>query len=312
MQPHNKKRSSVPQRMRCVAYLRVSSLDQAENGISLDAQREKVESYAALYDLAVVAVEVDAGVSAKALGHGGAAHWREQVRLKRPGLHCALSLLEDDAADALVVVKLDRLTRSVRDLGMLIEDFFKDGRWTLLSVTDQIDTRSAGGRLVLNVLGSVAQWEREVIGERTSEALRHKSRRGEHTGGVAPFGFTLGERGGALLTNYAEQEAIAIARQGRSRGLSLRAIARMLNERGFAPRKATRFGPMQVKRILERPAEAPGGGTRATRGHNVRIVRRVKAPRGDGEQRWPAGASQDGEAPPGGIKNCEGSNGSGE
>jgi DNA invertase Pin-like site-specific DNA recombinase len=83
-----------------------------------------------------------------------------------------------------LVVKLQRLTRSVRDLGHLVEKYFAPGKAALLSVSEQIDTRSAGGRPVLNVLASVGQWEREAIGERTATAMQHKAAQSEYTGGV--------------------------------------------------------------------------------------------------------------------------------
>ena len=141
---------------KAVAYVRVSTEKQADAGQSLDAQRAKVTAYAGLYDLELVEVIVDAGASAKTLD--------------RPGLTRALAMLKSGEADALVVVKLDRLTRSVRDLGELVDRYFANGKAALLSVSEQIDTRSAGGRLVLNVLASVSQWEREAIGERTADA----------------------------------------------------------------------------------------------------------------------------------------------
>src|SRR5690606_6196856 len=99
---------SVPMsRTRTVAYLRVSTDKQADKGVSLDAQGAKVAAYAELYDLDVVEVIVDAGVSAKTLD--------------RPGLGKALAMLRSGKADALLVCKLDRLTRSVRDLGELVD-----------------------------------------------------------------------------------------------------------------------------------------------------------------------------------------------
>ena len=156
-------------RTRTVAYIRVSTDRQAEHGISLDAQRAKVHRLRGeLYDLDLVDVIVDAGVSAKTL--------------ERPGLIRALAMLEHGHADALAVVKLDRLTRSVRDLAHLVDRYFAKG-WALMSVSENVDTRSAAGRLVLNVIASVAQWEREAVGERTKAALALKKQRGEYTGG---------------------------------------------------------------------------------------------------------------------------------
>src|SRR5260370_12853436 len=166
---------------RAVAYLRVSSEKEGDKGVSLDAQRAKVEAYAQLYELELVEVVVDAGVSAKTLD--------------RPGLRRALEMLKARQAEALLVVKLDRLTRSVVHLGQLVEEYFADGKWALLSVGEQIDTRSAAGRLVLNVLASVSQWEREAIGERTSAAMQHLRSNGAYTGGRPPYRYPAGPEG---------------------------------------------------------------------------------------------------------------------
>ncbi|MBI2373306.1 MAG: recombinase family protein [Deltaproteobacteria bacterium] len=220
-----------------VAYLRVSTEKQADRGISLEAQRAKVEAYASLYDLDLIEVVVDAGASAKTLD--------------RPGLVRALGLLRSRAADALLVVKLDRLTRSVRDLGDLVDQYFATNRWALLSVSEQIDTRSAAGRLVLNVLASVAQWEREATGERTSVALQHKAAQGEFIGGrAAPFGFRQSVDGVHLEAVAPEQAMIAEARRLRDAGLSLHQVAAELGGCGFRSRTNKPFLASQVARVI--------------------------------------------------------------
>ncbi|HEY5312706.1 MAG TPA: recombinase family protein, partial [Pirellulales bacterium] len=167
--------------MKVVAYVRVSTEEQATSGVSLDAQRAKLQAYAALYDLDLVEVIADEGVSAKSLN--------------RPGLQRALAMLTKGKVAGLLVAKLDRLSRSVADWNILIDQHFgeKAGR-QLFSVGDSIDTRTAAGRLVLNVLMSVAQWEREAIGERTRDALGHKRSKGERVGQV-PFGKRLAADG---------------------------------------------------------------------------------------------------------------------
>lgn len=227
-------RASEPTtRTRTVAYLRVSTDKQADHGVSLDAQRAKVLAYAELYELDLVSIEVDAGESAKTLD--------------RPALERALAMLRRGAADALLVVKLDRLTRNVRDLADLVDSYFTK-RAALLSVSEQIDTRSAAGRLVLNVLSSVGQWEREAIGERTSAAMQHLKSEGRYTGGAAPYGYTLAA--GELVPVESEQTVIASARTLRTAGLSLRAVAATLDERGVRARNGRSFGAEQVARMV--------------------------------------------------------------
>ncbi len=217
-----------------IAYLRVSTDKQADKGVSLDAQQDKARAYAGLYDLELVEVIVDAGESAKTLN--------------RPGLQRALSMLKTGKADALLVVKLDRLTRSVKDLGTLIETYFAPGKAALLSVGEQIDTRSAAGRLVLNILASVSQWEREIIGERTSVAIKHKQDKGEYIGGYVPYGFALVD--GELVEDAFEQDVIRQAKELHTGGLSLRKVSAELNRRGFNARNGSVFQAGQIQRMV--------------------------------------------------------------
>ena len=196
---------TTPATTTAVGYLRVSTDKQAEHGVSLEAQQAKLTAYAQLYDLELVDVIVDAGASAKTLD--------------RPGLQRALHMLRSGQANALLVAKLDRLTRSVKDLGALVEDYFSSDAITLLSVADSIDTRTAAGRLVLNVLGSVSQWEREVISERTKDAMHHKRSNNERTSLSAPYGFSIADDGKTLVADTAEQALLAAILEARQRGL---------------------------------------------------------------------------------------------
>jgi site-specific DNA recombinase len=175
----------------------------------------------------------DAGVSAKTMD--------------RPGLPQALAMLARGEAQALIVLKLDRLTRSVRDLGELLEGFF--AKAALLSVGEQIDTRTAAGRLVLNVLASVAQWERETIGERTASAMAHMKIRGERVGAV-PYGYGLDMDKRTLVPVAAEQAVIAEARRLKKAGMSLRTIVAELTAAGRVARNGKPFAAMQVQRML--------------------------------------------------------------
>lgn len=228
--------NSTATRTRAVAYLRVSTDKQADFGVSLDAQRAKVQMYAELYDVELVEVVVDAGASAKTL--------------ERKGLQTALAMLDSGKADALLVAKLDRLTRSVRDLGELLDGWFgrKDGP-ALLSVQEQVDTRTAGGRLVLNVLMSVAQWERETIGERTASAMAHMKAEGAYTGGRAPYGWQADSEG-QLHPVATEQAAIVLAQQLHGEGHSLRRVGALLAEAGHLPRSGGTWHGSSIRILL--------------------------------------------------------------
>ncbi|ALJ36905.1 recombinase family protein [Azospirillum brasilense] len=223
---------------RVVAYVRVSSTDQADNGHSLATQREKVELYARLHSLELVEIIEDAGVSAKTL--------------ERPGLTRALAMLDAGEATALLVPKLDRLTRSVRDLGELIDRYFAEGKKAaLLSVADSIDTRSAAGRLVLNVLASVSQWEREAIAERTRDTMRSMKAQGKVVSRPT-LGFDTVD--GRLVENADEKALIARICAMHTKGASYNAIAGRLNAEGVPTKRGGQWQPTTVRNLILRSA----------------------------------------------------------
>lgn len=238
---------------RVVGYVRVSTERQADEGVSLDAQRARLRAHCAAHDLELVVVEADEGVSAKTL--------------ERPGLQRALTMLREHQADVLLVPKLDRLTRRVVDLGHLIETYFAEGRWALVSVADQIDTRTAAGRMTLFILMSVAQWEREAIGERTAEALAHLRAQGVTLGGAA-LGWRYADGTDRAMGRRALQpvpDEVATAtriRALREGGLSYAAIAARIAAEGHPSKRGGRWLPNTVRRVcLRGPWRREGTGT---------------------------------------------------
>lgn len=231
-----KRRAGTTQRTRAVAYLRVSTDKQAEKGTSLVAQREHIEAYAKLYDLEIVDWVEDGGESAKSL--------------RRPGLKRVLAMLDAGSADALVVAKLDRLTRSVRDLADLMDRYFGGGRYGLLSVGEQVDTRTATGRMVLNVITTISQWERERIGERVSDMHKVKAARGERVG-KPPYGYKVAADGRSLVEHRDEQRTVKRIAKLRKQGLSYQRIAQTLDEEG-RPSRGSKWHPTTVARIVKR------------------------------------------------------------
>ncbi|WP_031494898.1 recombinase family protein [Bryobacter aggregatus] len=209
--------------MKVIGYIRVSTDKQADKGVSLEAQEAKIRAMAAVQDLEVSEIIVDGGESAKSLS--------------RPGMDRLLSIVDRGEVDCVIIAKLDRLTRSVKDLATLLERFQKRNVG-LVSVSESLDTKSAAGRLVLNIMVSVSQWEREVIGERTRDAMRHKKLKGERIGAI-PFGSRLAADGKHLEEDEREQAMLQRIRNLKAAGLSLRAIAAELNSQGFRTRKGT-------------------------------------------------------------------------
>jgi site-specific DNA recombinase len=179
--------------MQAIGYVRVSTDRQAEQGVSLEAQEAKIRAMATVQSAELLDVIVDGGESAKSLN--------------RPGLQRLLDLINAGKVDAVIVAKLDRLTRSVKDLCGLLE-LFEKRKVALVSVAESLDIGSAAGRLVITIMGAVSQWEREAIGERTRDALRHKRGKGERVGNIA-FGYRLSADGIHVEPDHAEQAALA-------------------------------------------------------------------------------------------------------
>lgn len=217
--------------MKAIGYVRVSTDEQAKSGLGLEAQIAKIKAYAELFDIELTEIIMDEGISGKTLD--------------REGLQRAIKILKDKKAEGMVIAKLDRLTRNVADLGTLVSTVFDKAE--LYSVSEQINTKNAAGRLVLNVLVSVAQWERETICERTKDALQAKKARGEKTGGNIPFGFD--EVNGKLIRNEEEQSIINEIKNLKNKGLSLRKIAGILNEKGIVTKNGKAWTATQIQRI---------------------------------------------------------------
>jgi len=217
--------------MKAIGYVRVSTDEQAKSGLGLEAQIAKIKAYAELFDIELTEIIMDEGISGKTLD--------------RAGLQKAIKMLKEKKAEGMVIAKLDRLTRYVPDLGTLVSTVFDKAE--LYSVSEQINTKNAAGRLVLNVLVSVAQWERETICERTKDALQAKKARGEKTGGNVPFGFNV--INGKLIRNEEEQSIISEIKKLKESGLSLRKIAEALNGRGIATKNGKAWTAVQIQRI---------------------------------------------------------------
>jgi site-specific DNA recombinase len=217
-----------------LGYIRVSTNKQIE-GCSLEAQRERIQAMAVVQQANLLEIVCDAGESAKSLN--------------RPGVERVLAFVNSGQVDTVIVAKLDRLTRSVRDLADLLAIFQRRGV-SLVSVAESLDTGSASGRLVLNIMVSVSQWEREAIGERTRDALELKRSRRE-TLGNPPFGSCLAADGKHLEPNRAEQSVLKRILQLRQEGMSLRAIAAELNRRRLTTRRGSQWRMEYVARLLK-------------------------------------------------------------
>jgi DNA invertase Pin-like site-specific DNA recombinase len=222
--------------MKAIGYIRVSSEKQVESGISLGAQEAKVRGLAMVHEWTLAEVIEDAGESASSLN--------------RPGMNRLMGMVARREVDVVIIAKLDRITRSVRDLAHLLETFEKYGV-ALVSVADSLNTGTASGRLVLNIMTAVSQWEREAIGERTRAAMEHKRSRGERVGTI-PYGFCLLHDGTHLVPCQPEQEVLGIMTAHHVSGLSCSDVAAKLNVAGYRTRRGDKWDRRYVAKLLAR------------------------------------------------------------
>ena len=221
--------------MNVIGYIRVSTDRQAEQGVSLEAQEAKIRAMATVQGAELFEVIVDGGASAQ--------------NLNRPGLQRLLALVDSGKVKAVIVAKLDRLTRSVKDLCSVLE-LFEKGGVALISVAESLDTASAAGRLVI-ITAAVSQWEREAIGERTRDALRHKRTRGEQVGNIR-FGFRLSPDGKHVEPDPGEQGVLTEIGHLRQSGHMIRGIAAALNRKALRTRRGSAWRLEHVARIIKR------------------------------------------------------------
>lgn len=227
--------------MRAVGYARVSTEDQAQAGVSLEAQEEKIRAYCVAKDWDLVRVIRDEGYSAK--------------DLNRPGMREILSEVKERTFDVVVVLKLDRLTRSVRDLGYLVEDVFGRNGVAFSSLQDNFDTSTANGRLVMNILATIAQWERDIVSERTREAMQFM-KNGLLRIGAVPFGFCL--VGDHLDPDPEELQIVRSLVSLKRQGLSYQKIAAKLNTQGVPSKNGGKWHPKTVMGVLRYFQSLPG------------------------------------------------------
>ena len=218
-------------------YCRVSSSQQVEDGVSLEAQRAKIEAYCLVNGLEVAGLFVDAGLSGKRADN-------------RPELQKALAAATKDKG-ILVVYSLSRLARSTKDTIVIGEALAKAGA-DLVSVSEKIDTTSAAGKMVFQMLAVLAEFERNQISERTKMALQYKKSEGKRIGQI-PFGSTLSEDGETLVPNVREQNVIELMLLFRQSGLSFSKIAGILNKKQIPTKEANgQWASSTVLRIVGR------------------------------------------------------------
>lgn len=225
-----------------VAYTRVSTEEQATEGVSLEAQEAALRAYCTMRGLTLVELVTDAGVSAG------------KPLASRDGGRRVLDLVKRGEVGSVVAWKLDRLFRDCADCLTVT------GRWDKAGVAlhlvdmggQAIDTSTAMGRFFLTVMAGAAEMERNLVRERTSAGMAHKKAKGERVGTV-PYGYRLASNGVILEVAQKEQEVITRVKALRAEGLTLQAITDRLNA-DDTPARGKRWHLTTVARLLKREA----------------------------------------------------------
>ncbi len=228
---------TAPAQRLVVGYVRVSTKEQAETKLSLNHQEEKIRAYAVAQDLKLGRIFNDAAESAK--------------DLNRPAVQELLAEIEKGRIEHVIILKLDRLIRNIENLGYLLRLFEKKDV-TLSAVQESLNTGTASGRLVVNMLGSIAEWERDTIAERTFAALSMKRRKGEKLGGIRPYGWATKEVGGVktLVPDPKEQKVRSAILAAHGGGKGYQQIAEELNAGGIKPRAGARWYACTIRGIV--------------------------------------------------------------
>ena len=222
---------------RAIGYIRVSTEGQVVDGVSLDSQRSRIQAWCLANEFKLAGVFVDAGLSGSRADN-------------RPELQAALTAVAE-CKGALIVYSLSRLARSTKDTIAISDRISKAGA-DLVSLSEKIDTTTAAGKMVFQMLAVLAEFERNQISERTSAAMAHMREQGRFLGQV-PFGYDLAEDGETLSVNPEEQRIIRLIQELRRDGRSLRAIAQQLEQRGIRTKSGQlRWTHTSVQSILQR------------------------------------------------------------
>ena len=217
-----------------IGYIRVSTEQQANEGVSLEAQKAKIAAWCVTNGYELVNVFVDAGISGKSMD-------------KRPGLQDAMKSLKKGMA--LVSYSLSRLARSTKD-ALSIGETVAKRKADMVSLSEQIDTTTAAGKMMFQMLAVLAEFERNLVAERTTNALQHKKATNQKYTNITPYGFEAIE--GRLVQVQAEAAIVAEIQAARASGNTLQSIADTLNGRGIPTKTGKTWAPATIHLLLKR------------------------------------------------------------
>lgn len=227
-------------RMKVAIYLRVSTTEQAEEGFSIAAQKERLKAYVQSQGWELGPIYEDGGFSGGTINRPSFGKLREDMKLKK--------------FDLILVYKLDRLSRNMRDLSNLVHEMDEQGVF-FKSATEPFDTTTPAGKLIFNMLGSVAEFERGMIAERVKMGMLQKAKEGKGVLGFNhPYGYDYSE--GVLIPNQQEAAAVRQIYSSYISGQTLSEIATILNSRGILTKKGRAWTKQTVLNIVTNPLYA--------------------------------------------------------
>ena len=219
------------------AYLRVSTEEQAEQGISIPAQKARITAYCQAQGWNLYNFYIDDGYSGK--------------NLDRPAMQKLIADAKDQAFAAIVVIKLDRLSRRQKDVLYLIEDVFEPNYVGFKSVSEPFDTTTPFGKAAIGMMAVFAQLERETIIERVKEAKKEAARQGRFMGGPVPYGYKHIPGGKSVDIDDLESQTLRfIFDEYLTSGKGYQYIADCLNARGIRPPNTARVWNLSTVRFI--------------------------------------------------------------
>ena len=224
------------QTKQAIGYIRVSSAQQAQEGVSLEAQQAKIEQWCLANGYELVNVFKDEGISGKRMD-------------TRQGLQDALATIKK--GNAFVFYSMSRVARSTKDM-LSIGDLITKKRADMVSVIEDFDTTSASGKLMFQMLAVLAEFERNLVGERTATVLQNKKANRQVYTNQTPYGFKAVN--GRLEQVKQEVKVVAEIQQARAKGQTLQAIADNLNLRGIPTKTNKQWQPATIHLLLQRSA----------------------------------------------------------
>jgi site-specific DNA recombinase len=227
--------------VRAIGYTCLNTLSQQPKNLTLEDQEKTIQQFAASHGWGVVSIYQEMTESTNTMS--------------QPKLEQIIADSGKDTFDVLVISRLDRLTRNIRQLNTLINRMCLQNGKHLISIEEGFDTRNECGQLGLKLIDIITKWDTKRISDRTREIIAKKRAKGERVG-HAPFGYTYKDK--KLVAVASELDTVKVIREQREKGLSYHKIARYLNERKITSKRGGIWYAETVKTVFQNSLVAQG------------------------------------------------------